>query len=71
MKLNLIGLVCPMPLLKLKKFLAEQQGENIDVEVAVSDKGSLKDIPAFCEQKKLICTLLKEEPEIIFRVQSD
>lgn len=68
MQLNLVGLVCPMPLLKLKKFLAENEGEAIDVELVLSDKGSLKDVPAFCSQQGLSCELLRSEPEIVFRV---
>lgn len=69
MQLNLVGLVCPMPLLKLKKYLAENSGKSIDVELVLTDKGSLKDVPAFCAQQGLSCELLKSEAEIVFRVQ--
>lgn len=68
MQLNFVGLVCPMPLLKLKKYLAENKGKTIDVEIVLSDKGGLKDVPAFCTQQGLSCELLKSEAEIVFRV---
>jgi TusA-related sulfurtransferase len=70
MQLDLTNLACPMPIIKLKKFLAEQVGQTVSVEVLLTDKGGLKDIPAFCKQKGLNCQLLKNEPVIVFRVES-
>lgn len=70
MELDYVGLVCPMPILKLKKYLAHNKEQVVDIEVVLSDKGALRDIPAFCEQAGLSCTLLKSEPEIRFNIKS-
>ena len=70
MELDYIGLVCPMPILKLKKYLAQNTGQIVDVQLVLSDKGGLRDIPAFCQQVGLSCTLLKSDSEIRFRIQS-
>jgi len=68
MQLDFTGMVCPMPILKLKKFLAEQEGQSVDVEVLLTDRGALRDIPAFCEQKGLVCETLEMDSVIAFRV---
>lgn len=48
-ELNVIGLRCPMPLLKLKQCLYQiASGEC--VAVYASDAGALTDIPAFIRQ---------------------
>lgn len=65
-QLDLSGLACPMPLLKLKKYLAETAGRNTPFEVRVSDRGALRDIPAFCAHKGLACELVCETPQIVF-----
>ena len=70
MELDYAGLVCPMPILKLKKYLAQNKGLIVDIDLVLSDKGSLRDIPAFCQQAGLSCTLLKSEPEIRFNIKS-
>ncbi len=69
MQLNLVGLVCPMPIIKLKKYLAENSGKKIDVVLEISDKSGLRDIPAFCQQAGLMCELLGENPNIKFRIK--
>jgi len=70
MELDYVGLVCPMPILKLKKYLAQNTGQIVDVQLVLSDKGGLRDIPAFCQQAGLSCTLLKSDSEIRFRIKS-
>lgn len=65
-QLDLRGLGCPMPLLKLKKYLAETADSNAPFEVQVSDRGALKDIPAFCAHKGLAFELVCETPQIVF-----
>jgi len=70
MQLDFTGMVCPMPIIKLKKFLAEQEGQSVDVEVLLTDRGALRDIPAFCEQKGLHCEALEMDTIIAFRVTS-
>jgi tRNA 2-thiouridine synthesizing protein A len=51
--LDVSGLPCPMPLVKLKKYLS--QNPNVErVTLIATDKGALKDIPAlFPRRKKL------------------
>ncbi|WAJ69093.1 sulfurtransferase TusA family protein [Catenovulum adriaticum] len=44
------GLVCPMPLLKLK-LLLKQCHSGDTIEQLVTDKTSVKDIPAWLENK--------------------
>lgn len=64
--LNTIGLACPMPVIKIKKQLFElkQQSSSpeasIVLEVLFSDKGGLRDIPAFCQQAKMVCSAPEE-----------
>lgn len=69
MQLDLLGLACPMPIIKFKKFLAEQQCDLLEIELHIDDRGGLKDIPAFCQHKGLGCELQQTEPVIIFKIQ--
>ena len=69
MQLDFIGLACPMPVIKLKKYLAENKDQEIDVTLLLSDRSSLKDIPAFCKYIKLSCELVEESANIKFRVK--
>lgn len=59
--LDVTGLPCPMPIVKLKKFLSERSGEAIKLSLVVSDRGALKDIPAFCRQQNVACDLILEK----------
>jgi len=70
MELNFVGLVCPMPIIKLKKYLVENKDQIINVELLISDKSGLKDIPAFCEQSGLSCELMANENVIRFKIQN-
>lgn len=49
-QLDTQGLVCPMPLLKLKLLLKQCRCGDI-VEQLITDKTSVKDIPAWLENK--------------------
>jgi tRNA 2-thiouridine synthesizing protein A len=53
-ELDLTMYRCPMPLIKLKKCLAEHPNEKV-FRLELADKGALKDVPAFCNQMKLHC----------------
>lgn len=44
------GLICPMPLLKLKLLLKQCRSGDI-IEQLITDKTSVKDIPAWLENK--------------------
>lgn len=67
-KLDFSGLACPMPVIKLKKFLAQNPGLMDAFEVSVSDQGALKDVPAFCSQQNLHC-VLKEQADSVIRFE--
>lgn len=60
-QLDFNGLVCPMPLIRLKKALAQFPQETV-FELNLTDRGSLKDIPAFCAYAGLMCETLSEQP---------
>ncbi|GKT11708.1 MAG: tRNA 2-thiouridine synthesizing protein A [Thiomicrorhabdus sp.] len=62
------GLACPMPIIKLKKSLAENPELDNLFYIESTDKGGLQDIPAFCQQQCLVYELLEEQPCIIFKV---
>lgn len=53
-ELDLTAYCCPMPLIKLKKALAEHSSEQV-FKLLLTDKGALKDVPAFCKQMNLAC----------------
>lgn len=65
-ELDTTGLACPMPIVKLKKFLAEHPGESLEVDFKASDKGAMKDVPAFCRQQELDCLFQKEEDGVLY-----
>jgi len=60
MSLDVKGLPCPMPLIKLKKALAQLSTGESQILIEATDKGVLKDIPAFCQQQGLSCELISE-----------
>ncbi len=59
--LDVKGLPCPMPLLKLKKSLAMLGAGETQIKIIATDKGVLNDIPAFCQQQSLKCSILSDE----------
>ncbi|NCN43650.1 MAG: hypothetical protein CO158_06565 [Piscirickettsiaceae bacterium CG_4_9_14_3_um_filter_43_564] len=64
------NLPCPLPLVKLKKALSEVDLLCQSIELQVSDKAALRDIPAFCSQQGLACQLLIDSPERkVFQIQ--
>ena len=48
-QLNLIGLKCPIPVLKTKKFLATLDSEQ-QVTITTDDPASEKDLQEFCRK---------------------
>lgn len=66
--LDFTGLACPMPIIKLKKYLAQNRQQSAEVIVQLTDRGGLRDIPAFCKQQNLECELMQEDDMIIFKV---
>lgn len=61
------GIPCPMPLIKLKKALSEYPGHVI--ELHASDKGSLRDIPAYCDLKGLSCESQESDRAYVFHIK--
>ncbi|BBP42954.1 sulfurtransferase TusA family protein [Thiosulfativibrio zosterae] len=58
--LDFKGLPCPLPLVKLKKALVTQPEVAI-FKVVATDKGVLKDLPAFCKTQNLFCEILADK----------
>lgn len=48
-ELDARGLNCPLPILRVKKGLAEMSGGQI-LKTVATDAGSVKDFQAFCKQ---------------------
>ena len=48
-ELDARGLNCPLPILRVKKTLAELSGGQL-LKVVATDSGSVKDFQAFCRQ---------------------
>lgn len=67
--LDFTGLSCPMPVIKLKKFLAQNPDMTEPFVIRLSDSGGLKDIPAFCDQQGLSCQLNPTEECVEFTLQ--
>ena len=61
-------MACPMPIIKLKKSLAQNSQLDCLFMIELTDKGGLHDIPAFCQQQGLECELVNESPYITFKV---
>lgn len=66
-EVKLLDLPCPMPIIRIKKYLVECPGVR-KFNVSVNDQGALKDIPAFCQQQKLHCCLLEDGEVIRFQI---
>jgi len=62
------GLACPMPIIKLKKSLAQNPDSESVFLLALTDLGGLRDVPAFCQQQRLEWLLIKETPFIEFKI---
>ncbi len=65
--LDVSGLPCPMPLVKLKKYLSQNPNSE-RVTLIATDKGALKDIPVFCQVYGLPCELVSSEEKITFLI---
>ena len=62
------GLACPMPVIKLKKALTQNPTKEGVFVLHLTDKGGLKDIPAFCQQQQLMWELVQQQPFIEFKI---
>lgn len=60
------GLACPLPILKIKKSLAEMTSGQV-LKVVATDKGSVKDVQAFAKQTgNVLLSSSNEGEEYIF-----
>lgn len=68
--LDLRGLRCPLPLLRLKQGL-HQRVTGDEVEVLTTDSGALRDIPAFLRQAghELVSCDTTAAGETVFRIR--
>ena len=63
------GLTCPLPILKIKKSLAEMTSGQV-LKVAATDRGSVKDVQAFANQTgHTLLSSNMEEGEYIFFIR--
>lgn len=67
-KLDTKGLACPMPIIKLKKCLAQNTVRDMQILMELTDVGGLKDVPAFCQQQGLLYELVQQSPFIEFKI---
>jgi tRNA 2-thiouridine synthesizing protein A len=67
-KLDTKGLACPMPIIKLKKCLAQNAGQDVQIMMEFTDVGGLKDVPAFCQQQGLLYGLVQKSPVMEFKI---
>ncbi|WP_157760440.1 sulfurtransferase TusA family protein [Thiomicrorhabdus arctica] len=67
-KLDTKRLACPMPIIKLKKCLAQNSKQEVQILMELTDAGGLKDIPAFCQQQGLLYELVQQSPIIEFKI---
>lgn len=69
-EVDLRGLACPMPLIRFKKVLVEQSDEKL-FKLLLSDRGAIKDVPAFCKQTGLEAEIGKDEKSLVIWVKRD
>lgn len=63
------GLACPMPVVKTKKAIDEIESGEV-LEVLVTDKGALKDIPAWAKSgQHEVVDHKEEEDQMTFYIQ--
>lgn len=70
-ELDVIGLPCPLPIVKLKKQLANLDEGVQMIRLKVSDEGALKDVPAFCQLYQLQCRVVQTHPWILFEISTE
>lgn len=69
--LDVKKLPCPLPLVKLKKALVEVDIHQQNIQLSVTDKSALKDIPAFCVSQGLVSSVVEDnDAEIVFLISA-
>ena len=67
-RLDTKELACPMPIIKLKKCLAQNTMPEVQILMELTDLGGLKDVPAFCQQQGLFYELTQASPVVEFKI---
>lgn len=69
--LDLKGLLCPLPVVKLSKAIKEVEIGQV-VEASATDPGVLADIPAWCKSTgNTMLAMDKLESHFVFKVRRD
>jgi len=63
--LDLVGLKCPIPVLKIRKAIRDMQSGDI-MSVVASDKAAKIDIPHFCNESDNVLIEIYEKNDLIY-----
>jgi tRNA 2-thiouridine synthesizing protein A len=67
--LDLKGLLCPLPVVKMAKAIKEIEVGQV-IEASATDPGVMVDIPAWCKStKNELLAIDKEDDHFLFRVR--
>ena len=61
-EINATGLLCPLPVLKLRKRMANLNSGSI-IKILADDPAALIDIPHFCNENKHLLLDTREPPQ--------
>ncbi|MCF6343273.1 MAG: sulfurtransferase TusA family protein [Devosiaceae bacterium] len=63
------GYKCPIPVLKLEKYLANKT-KPIEVKLLADDGLAIIDIPLFCNKNGYVCQVIKQQENVVFLIKS-
>ncbi len=63
------GYKCPIPVLKLEKYLANKT-KPIEVKLLADDEVAIIDIPLFCNKNGYVYQIIKQQDNIVFLIKS-
>jgi tRNA 2-thiouridine synthesizing protein A len=70
LEIDVVGLRCPLPVLKLKKRIEPLQPGSI-VRLVTSDPTTLKDVPSYCQMAgHLLLSLQSTQPPYEFSIRT-
>ncbi len=68
-RIDVCGLKCPLPVLKLEKYIAKIDGEFI-LELIVDDEMAIIDVPLYCKQNNYTCQISKQQGVFTFIISN-
>ncbi len=68
-KIDSRGLKCPLPILKLEKYLANNP-KTINLELLADDEMAIIDIQHYCNRAKLFCEVKKRDNYFSFFIRN-